>query len=174
MEYQPEHAIEILSQTPATLSALLRGLSDSWTRDTRRTDMWSPYDVIGHLIHGEETDWIPRAKIILHEGPARAFEPFNRLAQFEQSQSQSLESLLKNFSQLRQQNLETLKQLDITPEQWELRGTHPELGTVTLAQLIAAWVVHDLDHIGQIVTAMAKQYTEAVGPWRAYLAILDQ
>jgi DinB family protein len=174
MEYQPAHAIEILSQTPATVSALLLSLSEPWTQSSPDAEAWNPYDVIGHLIHGEETDWIPRAEIILHEGPSRAFEPFNRFAQFEQSRRQSLASLLERFAQLRHQNLATLKQMNITSEQWELRGLHPELGSVTLGQLIAAWAVHDLDHIGQIVTAMAKQYTEAVGPWRAYLAILNQ
>jgi uncharacterized damage-inducible protein DinB len=174
MEYEPNYAIEILSHTPATLSALLGGLSDTWTRSGTGAEGWNPYDVIGHLIHGEETDWIPRARIILQAGASRAFEPFDRFAQFKQSKGQSLISLLETFRQLRQQNLETLKQMAITPEQWALRGTHPELGTVTLGQLIAAWVVHDLDHIGQIATALAKQYTAAVGPWRAYLAILDQ
>jgi hypothetical protein len=174
MEYQPEHAIEILRQTPATLSALLGGLTDPWTQYSTDVDAWSPYDVIGHLIHGEETDWIPRAMIILQEGQSRAFEPFNRFAQFEQSSGRSLGALLEKFAQLRQQNLATLKQMNITSEQWALRGIHPELGSVTLGQLVAAWVVHDLDHIHQIVAALAKQYTEAVGPWRAYLAILEQ
>ena len=174
MEYQPEHAIEILRQTPATLSALLGDLTDPWMHYSTDADAWSPYDVIGHLIHGEETDWIPRAVIILQEGQSRAFEPFNRFAQFEQSKGQSLGSLLEKFAQLRQQNLVTLKQMNIASEQWALRGTHPELGSVTLGQLVAAWVVHDLDHIHQIVVALAKQYTEAVGPWRAYLAILEQ
>jgi len=174
MEYQPEHAIEILRQTPATLSAWLGDLTDPWTHYSTDADAWSPYDVIGHLIHGEETDWIPRAVIILQEGQSRAFEPFNRFAQFEQSKDQSLGSLLEKFAQLRQQNLVTLKQMNIASEQWALRGTHPELGSVTLGQLVAAWVVHDLDHIRQIVVTLAKQYTEAVGPWRAYLAILEQ
>ena len=174
MECQPEHAIEVLSQTPATLRALLQNLSDPWTHINVGKETWSAYDVVGHLIHGEETDWIPRAKIILQHGPSRPFEPFDRFAQFEQSQGQSLETLLEKFARLRQRNLEILKQMSITPAQWELRGAHPELGTVTLRQLLAAWVVHDLDHIGQIVAVMAKQYTEAVGPWKAYLPILDQ
>lgn len=174
MNDQPEHAIEILGQTPGALTALLGGLSHPWTHARAEADAWSPYDVIGHLIHGEETDWIPRAQIILREGPSRAFEPFNRFAQFELAPDQSLESLLERFTRLRQQNLATLRGMAITSEQWALRGLHPELGSVTLGQLIAAWVVHDLDHMGQIVTAMAKRYTEAVGPWRAYLAILDR
>lgn len=174
MEYQPEYAIEILRQTPATLSALLGGLTDPWTQYGTNADAWSPYDVIGHLIHGEETDWIPRAMIILQEGQSRAFEPFNRFAQFEQSHGRSLGALLEKFAQLRQQNLATLKQMNITAEQWALRGIHPELGPVTLGQLVAAWAVHDLDHIHQIVAALAKPYTEAVGPWRVYLAILEQ
>jgi hypothetical protein len=174
MNYQPTHALEILRNTPATLQALLGGLSDPWTRTEAQAEIWNPYDVIGHLIHGEETDWIPRARIILRAGTSRAFEPFDRFAQFEKSRGQSLGALLEKFAELRQQNLEALKEMAITSEQWALRGTHPELGTVTLGQLIAAWVVHDLDHIGQIAAALAKPYTEAVGPWRAYLAILDQ
>ena len=174
MECQPEHAIEVLSQTPATLRALLQNLSDPWTHINVGEETWSAYDVVGHLIHGEETDWIPRAKIILQHGPSRPFEPFDRFAQFEQSKGQSLETLLEKFADLRQRNLEILKQMRITSAQLELRGAHPELGTVTLRQLLAAWVVHDLDHMGQIVAVMAKQYTEAVGPWKAYLSILDQ
>ncbi len=173
MECQPEHAIEVLSQTPATLRALLQNLSDPWIRINLGQETWSAYDVVGHLIHGEETDWIPRANIILQHGSSRPFEPFDRFAQFEQSQGQSLETLLEKFARLRQRNLETLRQMRITSAQWELQGTHPELGAVTLRQLLAAWVVHDLDHIGQIVTVMAKQYTDAVGPWKAYLSILD-
>jgi uncharacterized damage-inducible protein DinB len=174
MECQPEHAVEILSRTPATLRALLQDLSDPWTHINLGAETWSAYDVVGHLIHGEETDWIPRAKIILQHGQSRPFEPFDRFAQFEPSKGQALEDRLDKFAHLRQQNLETLRQMRITSAQWELRGTHPELGTVTLRQLLAAWVVHDLDHMGQIVEALAKQYTEAVGPWKAYLPILEE
>lgn len=174
MECQLEEAIEILSQTPATLRALLDGLSDAWTRNNAGADTWSPYDVVGHLIHGEETDWIPRARIILQAGESRPFESFDRFAQFERFKGQSLEQLLKTFAQLRKQNLETLTQMGITSDHWEQRGTHPELGMVTLRQLLATWVVHDLNHIGQIVEVMAQQYAEAVGPWKAYLSILSR
>src|SRR5262245_41028955 len=151
MECYPEEAIEILSQTPATLRNLLGRLSDVWTLNNNGADTWSPYTVVGHLIHGEETDWIPRARIILEDGQSHPFDAFDRLAQFERFQGQSLAQLLDTFERLRKQNLATLDQLVIAPEQWEERGTHPELGAVTLRQLLATWVVHDLNHIGQIV-----------------------
>lgn len=172
MECEPEHALEILSRTPATLRALLDGLSNGWTHSNHETDPWSPYAVVGHLIHGEETDWIPRARIILEHGDARPFEPFDRFAQFERFHGYTLEQLLETFAQLRQQNLETLREMRLAPEQWERQGLHPELGRVTLRQLLAAWVVHDLNHIGQIVQVMSRQYAEAVSPWKVYLPIL--
>jgi uncharacterized damage-inducible protein DinB len=173
MECQADAALEILSRTPATLHALLHHLSVPWTRLNVGAETWSAYDVVGHLIHGEKTDWIPRARIILHAGESQPFESFDRFAQFQESQGQSLEDLLEKFAHLRRKNLKALQQMNITPEQWEWRGTHPELGTVTLRQLLATWVVHDLSHIGQIVEVMAKQYAIEVGPWKAYLPILD-
>jgi uncharacterized damage-inducible protein DinB len=174
MEYQIEDAIEILLRTPATLTALLRGLPGAWTKRTAGPDTWSAYDVVGHLLHGEETDWIARARIILEEGESRPFDSFDRTAMFEKYQGASLDQLLDAFAAARERNLATLDELDVTPEKLALKGTHPSLGTVTLSQLLATWVVHDLNHIGQIVEVMAHQYGEAVGPWRAYLAILTR
>jgi hypothetical protein len=172
MEFQLEHAMAILSRTPATLNALLRGAPGEWTMGNEGPDTWSPYDVLGHLIHGEETDWIPRARIILEHGEAKAFEPFDRFAQARKSKGKAIEDLLDEFATLRSKNLETLSQLGVTPEKLALRGTHPELGTVTLGELLATWVAHDLSHLAQALRVMSKQYTEAVGPWRQYLPIL--
>ncbi len=172
MEFQLEHAMAILSRTPATLNALLAGAPAAWVTGNEGPDTWSPYDVLGHLIHGEETDWIPRARIILEHGEAKAFEPFDRFAQVGKSKGKTVEALLDEFAALRTKNLETLSQLGVTPEKLALRGTHPELGTVTLGELLATWVAHDLSHVAQALRVMSKQYTEAVGPWRQYLPIL--
>ena len=174
MEIQLEQAVEILQRTPAVLSQLLRGLSDGWVFMNEGPDTWSPYDIVGHLIHGEETDWIPRAKIILEHGAQRAFEPFDRFAQFEKSQGKSLEGLLETFALLRRRNLEELTTLRLTSAQLEKRGRHPELGEVTLGQLIATWAAHDLSHISQVTRVMCKQYGAAVGPWKEYLPILSR
>jgi uncharacterized damage-inducible protein DinB len=163
---------EILSRTPATLRALLAGLPAPWIINNEGAETWSPYDVVGHLIHGERTDWIPRLKIILEHGETRPFVPFDRFAQFEASKGKSLGELLETFAALRRQNLTTLKQLHLTEEHFKLKGTHPDFGAVTLGQLLATWVVHDLDHISQIARVMAKQYREEVGPWINYLSIL--
>jgi len=172
MEFQLDQAIDILSRTPATLSSLLRGVSDEWTMGNEGSDTWSPYDVLGHLIHGEETDWIPRARIILEHGESRAFEPFDRFAQFERSKGKSPGELLDEFETLRKRNLIALEEMKITSDQLARRGTHPELGSVTLGELLATWVAHDLSHIAQAVSVMCKQYSEAVGPWKEYLPIL--
>ena len=172
MEFQLEHGMAILSRTPATLNVLLRGAPAEWTMGNEGPDTWSPYDVLGHLIHGEETDWIPRARIILEHGEAKAFEPFDRFAQVGKSKGKTVEALLDEFANLRTMNLETLSQLGVTREKLALRGTHPELGSVTLGELLATWVAHDLSHVAQALRAMSKQYTEAVGPWRQYLPIL--
>ena len=172
MEYALEHAKEVLKSTPATLNSLLRHLSDPWIIQNEGPDTWSPYDVIGHLIHGEETDWIPRARMILDYGETRPFEPFNRFAMFEKSKGKSIAELLDTFAQLRAGSLRELDAMNLTPELLEKRGKHPELGVVTLKQLLATWVVHDLGHIRQVVRVMAKQYAEEVGPWKAYLPVL--
>ena len=172
MEFQLDQATQILRSTPATLYSLLHNLSDKWVSSNEGPDTWSPFDVVGHLIHGEETDWMPRARIILEQGEERAFEPFDRFAMFEKSKGKSMSELLKEFDELRASNLEELKSMKLTPQLLSKRGKHPELGVVTLSQLLSTWAVHDLNHVGQIVRVMAKQYGEAVGPWKAYLSIL--
>jgi uncharacterized damage-inducible protein DinB len=172
MEFQLDHAKEILKRTPSTLKSLLRDLPNQWTLSNEGPDTWSPFDVVGHLIHGEKTDWMPRARIILEYGMERPFQPFNRFAMFEVSKGKSLDDLLSEFERLRENNLRVLDEMTLTPELLAKRGTHPELGVVTLGQLLSTWVVHDLNHVGQIVRVMAKQYREGVGPWRAYLGIL--
>lgn len=174
MEIQIEQAIAILERTPAVLNKLLRDLPDDWVLTNEGPDTWSPYDIVAHLIHGEEADWIPRAKIILEHGEARAFEPFDRFAQFEKSKGKSLAELLDRFELARRQSLEELKKLDVTAAQMGKRGRHPDLGEVTLGQLIATWTVHDLSHISQITRVMCKQYGETVGPWKEYLPILTR
>lgn len=174
MDYQYEQAVEILRRTPATLTALLRGLPAAWTTCTEGPDTWSAYDIVGHLLHGEEADWIGRTRTILEHGEQRPFDSFDRTAMFEKYQGRSLDHLLAAFERARANNLATLSELRITPEKLALTGTHPALGTVTLSQLLSTWVVHDLNHIGQIVEVMAHQYAAAVGPWSAYLAILTR
>jgi uncharacterized damage-inducible protein DinB len=174
MEYQYEAAVEILRRTPATLTLFLRGLPEEWTASTEGPDTWSVYDIVGHLLHGEETDWIERTRIILEHGETRPFDSFNRTAMFEKYQGFSLDQLLVAFEQARAQNLDTLREWHITPPKLTKKGLHPALGTVTLSQLLATWVVHDLNHIGQIVEVMSRQYAEAVGPWSAYLGILTR
>jgi len=166
-------AIGILARTPATLDALLRGLPDPWITAHEGGDTWSPFDIVGHLIHGERTDWLPRAKTILEHGDARPFERFDRLAQFGASTGQTLESLLDEFASLRRRNLEELRALELTPADLERRGRHPELGPVTLGQLLATWTAHDLDHVMQVARVLGRQYSDAVGPWRAYLRIIS-
>src|SRR5947208_13568022 len=170
-EFNLKDAEAVLERTPASLYALLNGLPDAWIRATEGEGTWSPYDVIGHLIHGERTDWIPRARHIM-AGDSRPFEPFDRMAQFTDSQGKSLGELLVAFAGLRHENLTTLLEMNVTNEDLNRRGLHPELGAVTLGQLLATWVVHDLDHVGQIARTMAKVYSEATGPWSAYLSIL--
>jgi uncharacterized damage-inducible protein DinB len=164
-------AVAVLERTPASLRALLEGLPETWIRATEGVGTWSPYDVIGHLIHGERTDWMMRSRYIL-EGEMRPFEPFDRMAQFKESEGKSLSELLATFAELRRENLKTLSEMNLTDDDLARKGLHPEFGEVTLAQLLATWVVHDLDHVAQIARTMAKVYTETVGPWSAYLSIL--
>lgn len=166
-----DEVVAILRRTPASLSSLIEDLPEAWIRSTEGEGTWSAYDVIGHLIHGERTDWIPRARHIL-AGETRPFEPFDRTAQFKESEGRELSQLLATFAVLRKDNLATLSSLNLTPEDLGRKGMHPELGEVTLGQLLATWVVHDLDHIAQIARTMAKLYTEATGPWSEYLSIL--
>jgi hypothetical protein len=172
MEFDLEEAMAALSRTPAALKAMLSGLPRNWTENNEGPETWSPYDVIGHLIHGERVDWIPRAKIILEHGEARPFDPFDRFAQFEESKGKTLGELLEEFAALREQNLATLREMKIGAGDFEKTGRHPALGKVTLKELLATWVTHDLDHIAQIARTMAKQYATEVGPWQAYISIL--
>jgi uncharacterized damage-inducible protein DinB len=174
MEYQYEQAIEILRRTPATLTTLLRGLPDAWIQSTEGPATWSARDIVGHLLYSDETNWIARARIILEYGEGRPFDSFNRTAMLDQYQGLPLDQLLTAFEAVRAQNLATLNTLPITAETLMRTGTHPTLGTVTLSQLLATWTVHDLNHIGQVVEVLAHQYAEAVGPWRANLAILTR
>jgi hypothetical protein len=172
MQFKIEQAIEILAQTPATLRAMLGNLSEDWTGGGTE-DNWSAYDIVGHLIHGEKTDWIPRARIILEHGASRPFTPFDRWAQFENSNGKNLHQLLDEFETLRMENIEALRAMDITPEKLALKGMHPELGEVDMEKLLSTWVVHDLNHIRQIVKFMADKYSENVGVWKKYLLILQ-
>ena len=172
MKFELKHATEILAQTPFTLQRMLEGLSDSWTASSGDKESWGVYDVIGHLIYGEETDWIPRAESILTQGEYTTFVPFDRLAQFERSKDRTLDDLLTELTYARNTNLEKLARWELTAEQLELKGLHPELSEVTLEQLLATWVVHDLNHISQIARILAKKYEAEVGPWKEYLSVL--
>jgi hypothetical protein len=180
MKFEISKAIEVLSATPPTLRSLLGNLSEEWVgpkiqnpQSEIQNQQWSPFDVIGHLIHGEKTDWIPRARIILAQGEDRTFVPFDRFAQFENSKGKSTTQLLDEFARLRTESLDTLRGWKLSEDQLDLEGMHPELGLVTLRQLLSTWVAHDLTHIRQIVTVMAKQYETEVGVWKEYLSILE-
>jgi hypothetical protein len=166
--------LDILARTPTVVGTLLRGTSDSWYASNDGPDTWSAFDVVGHFIHGEETDWVPRARIILEHGETRPFEPFDRFAQFRRFAGWSLDQLLDRFAELRQANLEIVQNWRLTDAQLALPGRHPELGSVNLRELLATWAVHDLNHIAQIARVMAKRYAEEVGAWRPYLSILNR
>ena len=174
MNFDLDVGSAVLERTPAVLRAMLAGLPAEWITRNEGPDTWSPYDVVGHLIHGERTDWIPRARIILAQGADRRFTTFDRFAQFRESEGKSLGTLLDEFASLRAENLAAIASWHLTEAQLTLRGEHPELGAVTLAQLLATWVAHDLGHIAQIARVMAKQYRDSVGPWRAYLPVMDR
>lgn len=172
MEISLESAVAVLERTPGALRALLAGVPEALEQGNEGEETWSPYDVLGHLIHGERTDWIPRLRIILEHGETKAFDPFDRFAQFEESRGKSLDDLLAEFEALRAQSLTALGAFDLQPADFEKTGRHPELGPVTLGELLSTWVVHDLAHIAQIARVMARQLEGEVGPWRAYLPIL--
>jgi hypothetical protein len=172
MHFTLDQAIDILSRTPLTLKSMLTELPSEWLLSNEGDKTWSPYDVVGHLIHGEQTDWLPRLKIILKFGEAQPFEPFDRFAQMEVGNNRTLAELLDTFERLRSDNLRELQELNLAADDLRKTGKHPELGTVTMEELIATWVVHDLDHIVQITRTMAKQYEAAVGPWKVYLKVL--
>lgn len=171
MSFNLEQSIEILQATPTTLSALLGDLSDDWLHLNEGTDTWSAFDIVGHLIHGEETDWIPRIKMILAQNDT-PFEPFDRFAQLEKSKGKSIQDLLTRFQYLRTENLDTLRKLNLSESDLSLPGIHPELGQVTLKNLLATWTSHDLSHISQIGRVMAKRFKNEVGPWHQYMKIL--
>jgi DinB family protein len=171
-EFNLTDAIAVLTRTPATLDATLRGLPDIWVRHNEGKDTWSAFEIVGHLIVGERTDWMPRLRIILENGEARPFDPFDRFAQLQETQDKSLDQLLNDFSNLRKENLTALLSLNLQPEDLTRRGRHPALGVVTLSELLATWTVHDLTHLHQLSRVMAHQYRDAVGPWSAYLGVL--
>jgi hypothetical protein len=174
MEFQLAHALEILERTPATFRALLGGLSDTWTTPNEGTDTFSAVDNLAHLLHGERADWITRAQIILTQGENRRFEPFDRFAHYKESAGKTSTELLHELDALRSANLDTLRSWHLTDRELSLEGHHPAFGAVTLRQLLSAWVVHDLGHIAQTSRVLAKQYRDAVGPWREYLPVLDR
>ena len=175
MEFNLNAGEIILAQTPEVLRNLLQGLPDEIVLGNDGEQTWSPFDVLGHLIHGDHADWIPRARIILQFGESRAFDPFDRTAMFQQSQSKTLDSLLDEFAMVRGESLSALREMQLTAEDLKKTGLHPDpaLGRVTLGQLLATWVAHDLSHVTQISRTMARQYRDAVGPWRQYLSILQ-
>jgi hypothetical protein len=178
MSFALPDTLDLLGRTPAVVDALLRGTSPAWHGRRDGPDSWSPYDVVGHLIHGEETDWVPRARIILEHGDTRPFEPFDRFAQLQRSAGAGLDRLLDRlldrFAELRRANLEVVRGWRLTEAELRLPGRHPALGAVDLGQLLATWAVHDLDHLAQISRVMARRYAEEVGPWREYLPVLKR
>lgn len=166
-------AVAVLERTPAALNAMLRGLPEGWIAAHEGGESWSPYDVIGHLIHGERKDWLTRTRVLLEHGEGRAFDKFDRFAQFTASEGRTLDSLLDEFAGLRAESLRELAALKLTGADLERRGRHPELGVVTLRHLLATWVAHDLDHVTQIARVMARQYSDEVGPWAKYLRVIS-
>jgi hypothetical protein len=173
MGHNLDHTVRLLARTPAVLDALLRDLPQTWTSRNEGENTWSAFDIVGHLIHGERTDWMMRAKMILQFGETHAFEPFDRWGQVRESEGESLGELLDEFARLRRENLIELRALDLRPEDLDRRGRHPALGVVTLSELLATWAAHDLTHLHQISRVMAHQYREAVGPWSQYLGVLQ-
>ena len=173
MRYSVEKSIEILETTPAVLKALLSGIHEEWVMNNEGPETFSPYDVIGHLIYGEKTDWVPRAKIILEFGLSKPFMPWNRFAQYEESEGKTLQQLLDEFEIVRRENMIWFKSLSLTEADLDKKGMHPQLQEVTLRNLLATWVVHDLTHIAQITRVMAKQYKEDMGPWPEFFRILN-
>ncbi len=173
MNFDLESGVAVLERTPSALRAMLDGLPSAWVEATEGPNTWSATVIVGHLIQGERADWIPRARIILAQGADRRFKPFDRFAQFRDSEGRTLRQLLDEFSTLRNANLATLLSWHLTDAQLSLQGEHPEFGAVSLRQLLATWVAHDLSHIAQVARVMAKQYGDAIGPWKAYLPIMN-
>ncbi|WP_276502460.1 DinB family protein [Terrimonas pollutisoli] len=173
MKFDLDKSVEILQRTPAVLKVLLQGLDEGWIVNNEGPETFSPYDVIGHLIHGEKTDWRDRTEMIMKFGESKTFVPYDRFAQFEESRGKSLQQLLDEFDKLRSVNLQWLASLQLSNEDFDKKGVHPSLGTVTLRQLLSTWVVHDLTHIAQISRVMAKQYKEEIGPWVEFFRIMN-
>jgi len=173
MEQKLEETMAVLERTPVVLDAWLRGLPEIWTLRGEGGASWSAREVVAHLIHGERTDWMPRARMILESGESRTFEKFDRQGHAEESRAKALAELLDEFARLRTKNLEQLRALRLREEDLARRGRHPALGVVTLGELLATWAVHDLTHLHQVSRIMAHQYREAVGPWREYLGVLQ-
>jgi DinB superfamily len=172
-KFNQAEAVALLSRTPATLDVLLRGMPNIWAHSNEGRDTWNAFDIVGHLIAGERTDWMPRLRILLEHGETRPFDPFDRFAQSRESQGKSLEQLLDEFARLRKESLTALQALNLQPQDLSRRGKHPSLGAVTLSQLLATWAVHDLTHLHQLSRVMAHQYRDAVGPWSVYLGVLQ-
>jgi hypothetical protein len=173
MEQNLQNTISLLTRTPAALNALLRNLPEAWTSSNEGGNTWSPCEIVGHLIHGERTDWMPRAKMILQSGESSSFVPFDRLGHVRDGEGKSLAQLLDEFSRLRTENLDGLRAMNLRPADLERRGRHPALGVVTLSQLLATWAAHDLTHLHQLSRVMAHQYRDAVGPWSKYLGVMQ-
>ena len=174
MDFRLDDALALLARTPAALDALLRGLPEAWVRTTEGPGTWSAYDVVGHLVHAEEDDWMPRVHVLLDHGQAQPFAPFDRFGMFEKAQGRTLADLLDAFAARRAESLDVLRSLALGPDALARCGTHPAFGSVTLGQLIATWAVHDLGHLAQIARVLAHPYDAAVGPWKAYLSILTR
>jgi hypothetical protein len=172
MEHNLQHTVSLLAHTPAALDALLRDLPEAWTLRNEGENTWSAFDVVGHLIHAERANWMPRARIVLQSGESQPFEPFDRWGHVRESQGKPLGQLLDEFARLRSESLGELRGWNLRPEDLQLRGQHPALGVATLSELLAAWATHDLTHLHQISRIMAHQYREAVGPWNRYLGVL--
>ncbi|HNS11335.1 MAG TPA: DinB family protein [Bacteroidia bacterium] len=173
MEFSLSKSLEILQRTPVVLSALLENLSEEWAMNNEGPETWSAFDVIGHLVHGEQTDWIERTEIILSDDPDKRFKPFDRFAQYEDSKGKTLNQLLTEFSSLRKKNIDIILSKNLRESDFDKKGVHPKFGEVTLGQLLATWAVHDLNHLAQISRVMANQYEAEVGPWKEYLRILQ-
>jgi hypothetical protein len=172
LEQSLQDTVALLARMPGVFNALLRDLPESWTAPNEGEGTWSSYDIVGHLIHGERTDWMPRVKLILEKGESGTFQPFDRQAQMKASPKESLAALLEEFSRLREENLRELAALDLQPEDLKRRGRHPALGMVSLSELLATWAAHDLTHLHQISRVMAHQYRDLVGPWTEYLGVM--
>lgn len=173
MSHNLEDSLSLLSRTPAALDALLRDLPDAWTRRGEGDKTWTAFDVVGHLIHCEHTDWMPRARMILQSGEARPFEPFDRWGHVAAVQGKSLSQLLDELSSVRAENVAEVRRWHLGPDELSLRGLHPALGPVTLSELLATWAAHDLTHLHQIARVMAHQYQDTVGPFAKFLGVMN-